>query len=189
MHSRKSRQGSCQNHEHGDFIPLRKRLWIGREAKCLRSSCNGWRTFSRSARNKRNCAGAWCVSGRGRIRVHSGASARRAAGFHRACHFFGHTHHQGGFAYMDSNLEVLQIRPAPRKLLLPCALSRTSATCSILVRLASRETPIRAPPCYCRLQNQTVEFWRVPYDIGKVQSRMRKAGLPEPLVQRLEFAR
>jgi predicted phosphodiesterase len=25
--------------------------------------------------------------------------------------FFGHTHHQGGFSYQDSNLEVLQIRP------------------------------------------------------------------------------
>src|SRR5437764_12891113 len=25
--------------------------------------------------------------------------------------FFGHTHHQGGFSYRDSHLEVLQIRP------------------------------------------------------------------------------
>src|SRR5438046_10104317 len=27
--------------------------------------------------------------------------------------FFGHTHHQGGFSYQDSQLEVLQIRPRP----------------------------------------------------------------------------
>src|SRR5258708_34319535 len=27
--------------------------------------------------------------------------------------FFGHTHHQGGFSYQDSQLEVLQIPPRP----------------------------------------------------------------------------
>ena len=33
--------------------------------------------------------------------------------------FFGHTHHQGGFAYFDSNLEVLQIRPRPNESFAP----------------------------------------------------------------------
>ena len=54
--------------------------------------------------------------------------------------FFGHTHHQGGFSYQDSNLEVLQIRPRasesfsalrieePRRYLLNPARSASRAT-------------------------------------------------------------
>jgi hypothetical protein len=34
-----------------------------------------------------------------------------------------------------------------------------------------------------------VEFWRVPYDIVSVQERMRRARLPEPLIQRLSLGR
>ena len=52
-----------------------------------------------------------------------------------------------------------------------------------------RDADPRASFAIADLVNHTVEFWRVPYEIGKVQSRMRKAGLPEPLVQRLEFGR
>jgi len=35
------------------------------------------------------------------------------------------------------------------------------------------------------LEHEIVEFWRVPYEIAAVQSRMRAARLPEALVQRL----
>ena len=37
------------------------------------------------------------------------------------------------------------------------------------------------------LENQSVEFWRVPYDIEDVQGRMARAGLPEPLILRLSI--
>src|SRR5713226_955519 len=33
--------------------------------------------------------------------------------------FFGHTHHQGGFSYQESRLEVLQIRPRPAESFAP----------------------------------------------------------------------
>jgi predicted phosphodiesterase len=104
--------------------------------------------------------------------------------------FFGHTHHQGGFSYLDNNLEVLQIRPRANELFAPL---RIEADKRYLLNPGSigqpRDADPRASFAIADLANQTVEFWRVPYEIGKVQSRMRKAGLPEPLVQRLEFGR
>lgn len=104
--------------------------------------------------------------------------------------FFGHTHHQGGFAYLDSNLEILQIRPKANELFAPL---RIEPEKRYLLNPGSigqpRDSDPRAAFAIADLSNHTVEFWRVPYEIGKVQSRMRKAGLPEPLVQRLEFGR
>lgn len=104
--------------------------------------------------------------------------------------FFGHTHHQGGFAYRDSNLEVLQIRPRANEGFAPLRLEPNKR---YLLNPGSigqpRDADPRAAFAIADLPNNTVEFWRVPYEIGKVQSRMRKAGLPEPLVQRLEFGR
>ena len=104
--------------------------------------------------------------------------------------FFGHTHHQGGFAYLDSNLEVLQIRPRPNETFAPL---RIEPNKRYLLNPGSigqpRDADPRAAFAIADLQNHTVEFWRVTYEIRKVQSRMRKAGLPEPLVQRLEFGR
>lgn len=104
--------------------------------------------------------------------------------------FFGHTHHQGGFAYLDSNLEVLQIRPRPNEFFAPL---RIEPNKRYLLNPGSigqpRDADPRAAFAIADLSNNTVEFWRVPYEVGKVQSRMRKAGLPEPLVQRLEFGR
>jgi len=104
--------------------------------------------------------------------------------------FFGHTHHQGGFSYLDNNLEVLQNRPRPTEFFAPL---RIEPNKRYLLNPGSigqpRDADPRASFAIADLDNQTVEFWRVPYEIGKVQSRMRKAGLPEPLVQRLEFGR
>ena len=39
------------------------------------------------------------------------------------------------------------------------------------------------------LEHEIVEFWRVPYEIAAVQSRMRAARLPEALAQRLSLGR
>jgi diadenosine tetraphosphatase ApaH/serine/threonine PP2A family protein phosphatase len=104
--------------------------------------------------------------------------------------FFGHTHHQGGFAYHDGNLEVLQIRPRSNELFAPL---RIEPEKRYMLNPGSigqpRDADPRASFAIADLPNRTVEFWRVPYEIGAVQSRMRKAGLPEPLVQRLEFGR
>ena len=104
--------------------------------------------------------------------------------------FFGHTHHQGGFSYQDANLQVLQIHPRatesfsalrielPRRYLLnPGSIGQP------------RDGDPRAGFAIADLEHNTVEFWRVPYDIVGVQARMRAAHLPEPLVQRLSVGR
>ena len=104
--------------------------------------------------------------------------------------FFGHTHHQGGFSYQDSMLEVLQIRPRPGE---PFAALRIEVPRRYLLNPGSigqpRDGDARAAFAIADLEHQVVEFWRVPYDISAVQERMRAAHLPEPLVQRLMVGR
>jgi predicted phosphodiesterase len=104
--------------------------------------------------------------------------------------FFGHTHHQGGFSYQDSQLEVLQIRPRPSE---PFAALRLEPPRRYLLNPGSigqpRDGDPRAAFAIADLEHQVIEFWRVPYDISAVQERMRAASLPEPLVQRLIVGR
>ena len=52
-----------------------------------------------------------------------------------------------------------------------------------------RDGDTRAGFAIADLENHSVEFWRVPYDIEAVQQRMMQAGLPEPLILRLSFGR
>jgi diadenosine tetraphosphatase ApaH/serine/threonine PP2A family protein phosphatase len=52
-----------------------------------------------------------------------------------------------------------------------------------------RDGDPRAGFAIADLEQDVVEFWRVSYDIGAVQSRMRAARLPEALVQRLSLGR
>lgn len=104
--------------------------------------------------------------------------------------FFGHTHHQGGFSYEDSNLEVLQIRPRPSE---SFSALRIEQPRRYLLNPGSIGQPRDGDPrsgfAIADLEHQTVEFWRIPYDIGAVQDRMRAAKLPEPLIQRLVVGR
>lgn len=104
--------------------------------------------------------------------------------------FFGHTHHQGGFSYQDSHLEILQIRPRATE---SFAALRIAAPCRYLLNPGSigqpRDTDPRAAFAVADLEHDVVEFWRVAYDISAVQKRMRAAHLPEPLVQRLVVGR
>ncbi len=104
--------------------------------------------------------------------------------------FFGHTHFQGGFAFRDNKLEVLQLHPeagtqfaalqldpATRYLLNPGSIGQP------------RDGDPRAAFAIADMTHSVVEFWRVPYDIEAVQYRMKQAGLPEPLILRLAFGR
>jgi len=104
--------------------------------------------------------------------------------------FYGHTHHQGGFAYQDSQLEVLQLHPRTNET--HCAL-RVEAEKRYLLNPGSvgqpRDGDPRASFAIADLTHQAVEFWRVPYDIERVQERMRTARLPEPLAHRLSLGR
>jgi diadenosine tetraphosphatase ApaH/serine/threonine PP2A family protein phosphatase len=101
--------------------------------------------------------------------------------------FFGHTHMQGGFAFRDSELETialkpprgeaafstLQIHPDSRYLLNPGSIGQP------------RDGDPRAAFAIADSHQSLVEFWRVPYDIASVQRRLRRAHLPEPLAARL----
>lgn len=104
--------------------------------------------------------------------------------------FFGHTHHQGGFSYEGSQLEILQIHPRATESI---AALRIELPRRYLLNPGSigqpRDGDARAAFAIADLEQQVVEFWRVPYDIAGVQERMRAARLPEPLVQRLKIGR
>jgi predicted phosphodiesterase len=106
--------------------------------------------------------------------------------------FFGHTHHQGGFSYSNASnsLEILNLRPRPSE---SFAALRTETGTRYLLNPGSvgqpRDGDSRAGFAIADLEHDVVEFWRVPYDIADVQSRMRAASLPEALVQRLSLGR
>jgi diadenosine tetraphosphatase ApaH/serine/threonine PP2A family protein phosphatase len=104
--------------------------------------------------------------------------------------FFGHTHHQGGFSYRDEQLDVLEIHPRARE---SFAALRIEPSRRYLLNPGSigqpRDGDPRAAFAIADLDHQTIEFWRVPYDLGAVQERMRAAKLPEPLVQRIAVGR
>src|SRR3974390_286592 len=104
--------------------------------------------------------------------------------------FYGHTHHQGGFSYLDSQLEVLQLHPRNNEL--HCAL-RVEADARYLLNPGSvgqpRDGDPRAGFAIADLERNAIEFWRVPYAVEEVQERMRAARLPEPLAHRLTLGR
>jgi len=104
--------------------------------------------------------------------------------------FFGHTHLQGGFTLRGEDVRTLHTAPG---------LGRESVQVKIepgtnyLLNPGSvgqpRDGDVRSGFAIADLQHHTVEFWRLPYDIAQVQQRMSRAGLPEPLILRLDFGR
>jgi predicted phosphodiesterase len=104
--------------------------------------------------------------------------------------FFGHTHFQGGFSYREGRLEVIQLKPQAGATF--AALQLENGT-HYLLNPGSigqpRDGDPRAGFAIADLDHHVAEFWRVPYDIAAVQTKMKEAGLPEPLVIRLAYGR
>ena len=104
--------------------------------------------------------------------------------------FFGHTHYQGGFSYRAGQIGVIQLKPEPGPSFAALRLERGTR---YLLNPGSigqpRDGDPRAAFAIADMDHQVVEFWRVPYDIAAVQERMRKAGLPDPLIERLAAGR
>ena len=104
--------------------------------------------------------------------------------------FFGHTHIQGGFALRDSQVDALHFKPAGGN---PFSTLGIETGTTYLLNPGSigqaRDGDARAAFAIADIENHSVEFWRVPYDIESVQARMARAGLPEPLILRLSFGR
>ena len=93
--------------------------------------------------------------------------------------FFGHTHLQGGF--------LLAARGVKR--ILPDRVVQLEPDCNYLINPGSvgqpRDGDPRAAYALYSPENRTVEFARVPYDIGKAAAKILEAELPESLAMRL----
>jgi predicted phosphodiesterase len=104
--------------------------------------------------------------------------------------FYGHTHHQGGFSYQGTQLDVLHLHPRDDE---KRSALRLESDKRYLLNPGSigqpRDGDPRAGFAIADLTHEIVEFWRVPYDIEEVQERMRQAKLPEPLALRLTVGR
>jgi predicted phosphodiesterase len=104
--------------------------------------------------------------------------------------FFGHTHYQGGFSYREERLEVIHLRPQAGT---GFAALRLENGTRYLLNPGSigqpRDGDARAAFAIADLDHEVVEFWRVPYDIIAVQTRMREAGAAAPLIARLAAGR
>lgn len=104
--------------------------------------------------------------------------------------FFGHTHVQGGFFLRDDRVAMLQVKPEGEQ---PYSKVTIEAGATYMLNPGSigqpRDGDTRAAFAIADLPNNSVEFWRVAYDIGAVQKRMAASGLPEPLILRLSFGR
>jgi predicted phosphodiesterase len=104
--------------------------------------------------------------------------------------FFGHTHMQGGFAMRGNRVEVLHFKPGNGQSFATLAIEKDA---QYLLNPGSigqpRDGDPRAGFAIADRERNVVEFWRVPYDVEAVQSRMAAAGLPEPLILRLAIGR
>ena len=104
--------------------------------------------------------------------------------------FFGHTHIQGGFALRNEEIGVLHFKPAGGN---PFSTLTLEKGTNYLLNPGSigqpRDGDSRAAFAIADVEKQSVEFWRVPYNVEAVQKRMAQAGLPEPLSLRLSFGR
>jgi len=104
---------------------------------------------------------------------------------------FGHSHYQGGFMLSpqgryqsiraqfkhDGNPSTLTLEAGARYLINPGSIGQP------------RDGDWRAAFAILDLPQNTVEYYRTAYDLPKTQEKMRVAGLPAPLIRRLEFGR
>ena len=104
--------------------------------------------------------------------------------------FFGHTHIQGGFSLRGDEVSVLNFKPTGGQLFSTMMIEPGTI---YLLNPGSigqpRDGDTRAGFAIADVENQSVEFWRVPYNVEAVQRRMSEAGLPETLSLRLSFGR
>jgi predicted phosphodiesterase len=101
--------------------------------------------------------------------------------------FFGHTHLQGGFLCHRNGIRRLP-RPGPNEK--RCTVEIEHTTLHLLNPGSvgqPRDGDARAAYAIYDSDERTVEFRRTPYDVPRAQAKIREAGLPELLADRLEF--
>src|SRR5689334_20723157 len=103
--------------------------------------------------------------------------------------FFGHTHVQGGFIWNHSRVETIT-RSDPRS---DRHLIRLDPQCGYLINPGSIGQPRDGDPraAYVLYDSDSLEiaYFRVPYDVKSAQEKIRKAGLPSILADRLAVGR
>jgi len=104
---------------------------------------------------------------------------------------FGHTHHQGGFMISpQARFQTIRLPLKKDGLILAFPLEDQGR---YLLNPGStgqpRDGDWRAAFAIFDSGQHTVEYFRTSYDLPRTQEKMRKAGLPELLSQRLEHGR
>ena len=104
---------------------------------------------------------------------------------------FGHTHHQGGFMISpQARFQSIRIPSTKDGLILTFPLQEEGR---YLINPGSigqpRDGDWRAAFAIIDPGKRTVEYFRTTYPLPKTQEKMRKAGLPPLLIQRLEHGR
>ena len=103
--------------------------------------------------------------------------------------FFGHTHVQGGFIWNQSRVETIT-RSDPRS---GRQMIRLDPQCGYLINPGSIGQPRDGDPraAYVLYDSDSLQvaYFRVPYDVASAQEKIRKAGLPSILADRLAVGR
>ncbi len=104
---------------------------------------------------------------------------------------FGHTHLQGGFGLTSKGR--LQIIRSASKANGKTGTLKLEEGARYLINPGSvgqpRDGDWRAAFAVVQDNPRSVEYYRTPYDLPKTQEKMKQAGLPEPLIRRLELGR
>jgi predicted phosphodiesterase len=103
--------------------------------------------------------------------------------------FFGHTHVQGGFIWNQSRVETIPATSARSRR----QVVEIDPECGYLVNPGSvgqpRDGDPRAAYVLYDSDARTVSYCRTPYDVAAAQERIRNAGLPPILADRLSKGR
>ena len=103
--------------------------------------------------------------------------------------FFGHTHVQGGFIWNHSRVETIP-RTSPRS---DRQTMEIDAECAYLVNPGSvgqpRDGDPRAAYCLYDTGASMITYFRASYDVAEAQRKIRQAGLPDVLADRLSIGR
>jgi predicted phosphodiesterase len=96
--------------------------------------------------------------------------------------FFGHTHLQGGFAFQRKKVWKIDSGGDP-------GLLELTSDCAYLINPGSVGQPRDGNPLAAYAlydsEEETLLYQRTPYDIAKAQDKIRQAGLPGVLADRL----
>ena len=118
------------------------------------------------------------------------AEAEEAFGYmENRVEFFGHTHVQGGFLWNSSRVEILsRVPPRSDRFTLPI-----DSACAYMINPGSIGQPRDGDPRAAYAVYDTaagmVTYRRVAYDVAGAQKKIRDAGLPPILADRLAAGR